>query len=71
MVVDIRTSREALDTGTPRDLLNVSVPGDAGDNPYPYDVTPDGQRFLVEENAGMQTSVPLTVLVNWQAKLKP
>lgn len=48
----------------------MSAPGDSGDNPFPYDVTADGQRFLIEETAGTQTSVPLRVVVNWQAGLK-
>lgn len=37
---------------------------------YPYDVSPDGQRFLViirNEQAGTE---PLTLVQNWTAGLK-
>jgi serine/threonine protein kinase len=34
---------------------------------YPYDVTPDGQRFLV---ASLFGTTPITVVVNWPASLK-
>jgi hypothetical protein len=45
---------------------------------YPYDVTPDGNRFLVISpvNAGAAPlasapdSTPITVVVNWSAALK-
>jgi serine/threonine protein kinase/Tol biopolymer transport system component len=35
-----------------------------------FDVTPDGQRFLVNTAAQAQTSVPMTLVVNWPAELK-
>ena len=34
-----------------------------------YDVTGDGQRFIVSRGVGLSTSPPLTVVVNWQTKL--
>lgn len=34
-----------------------------------YDVTPDGKKFVVGEQAGAETE-PLTVIVNWPALLK-
>jgi serine/threonine protein kinase/Tol biopolymer transport system component len=34
----------------------------------PYDVTPDGSRFIV--NAFAEQDQPITLMVNWQAKLK-
>jgi hypothetical protein len=35
----------------------------------PYDIAPDGQRFLVRATPG-QAGQPLTVIVNWPALLK-
>ena len=37
---------------------------------FSYDVSADGQRFLVSTDAGEVTSVPLTAIVNWTAGLK-
>jgi hypothetical protein len=34
----------------------------------PYDVTPDGKKFVI--NAISEQSSPLTLLVNWTANLK-
>jgi Tol biopolymer transport system component len=36
-----------------------------------YDVTPDGQRFLVNTANETQISVPMTLVVNWPAALRP
>jgi hypothetical protein len=35
-----------------------------------YDVSSDGQRFLVNTDAGEATSPPLNVILNWDAGLK-
>jgi hypothetical protein len=35
-----------------------------------YDVTPDGQRFLVNTAVEQATLAPVTVVVNWTAGLK-
>jgi Tol biopolymer transport system component len=35
-----------------------------------FDVTPDGQRFLVNTATQAQVSVPITLVVNWPAELK-
>src|SRR5262245_8015253 len=37
---------------------------------YSYDVSPDGQRFLLNTEIGEVTSPPLTVVLNWAAALK-
>lgn len=37
----------------------------------PYDVSSDGQRFLIVEDAGDQQAVaPITLLTNWPALLR-
>jgi hypothetical protein len=41
------------------------------DNGYsPFEVSPDGQRFLVRA-AAEQVPQPLTIIVNWPALLNP
>ncbi len=37
---------------------------------FSYDVTPDGQRFLVNTDVGELASSPLTVVLGWTADLK-
>ena len=37
---------------------------------YPYDVTADGQRFLLSTVPGQVSSAPITVVLNWTAGLK-
>jgi hypothetical protein len=34
-----------------------------------YDVTPDGQRFLINQPWGDASASSITVVVNWQAAL--
>ncbi len=50
--------------GTPRVLF----PTRAARVPFPYDVSPDGKRFLV--NSLEQDSNPLTLVLNWTADLR-
>lgn len=67
MAVDI-TAGAKIDSGIPRELfdteLNVSRTIDQ------YDVTADGQRFLVLKPVSETTPTPITVVVNWTAGLK-
>jgi Tol biopolymer transport system component len=70
MAVKLHISGQQVQAETPRELFHTSVPADSGDNPFPYDVTEDGKRFLMLETAGTQSSIPLTVVVNWQASMK-
>ena len=37
---------------------------------WPYDVSADGQRFLVNTRVGQPDPEPITVVVNWVAGLK-
>jgi len=37
---------------------------------YPYDVTADGQRFLIISLPGQAAAAPITVVLNWTAGLK-
>lgn len=66
MAVPVHVSGTNLTFGSPAALFR--IPNDFGARFYPYDVSADGQRFLVlaEDNADKP---PLTVLINWQAGL--
>jgi hypothetical protein len=67
MAAGIRMTATGVETDTPRELFPISLdPGTAST----YDVTPDGQRFLVEEPSTTAGIAPLTVVTNWQAGLK-
>ena len=55
---------ETFAPGTPTALFKVEIRGEPD-----FDVTPDGQRFLVNTTAGVP-STPLTVITGWAASLK-
>jgi Tol biopolymer transport system component len=67
MAAGVRETASGLAIDTPRELFSTTAVANPG---LPYDVTPDGQRFLVVEPAAGGNSNPLTVIVNWQAGLK-
>jgi hypothetical protein len=66
MVSEVKRNGEKLEVGTARPLFEVR-PGGPGNL---YDVTADGQRFLVNMAAEQQITAPLTLVVNWTADLK-
>jgi hypothetical protein len=60
------TGAAPFQTGTPTPLFKVAVP----DTPdLEYDVSPDGKRFLVNQQTSSKED-PITVVVNWSAALK-
>jgi Tol biopolymer transport system component/predicted Ser/Thr protein kinase len=64
MAVALSVRGASLEASRPRELFPVSV-GIAG---APYDVAPDGQRFLT--SVARRTSQPLNVIVNWATLVK-
>ncbi|MBI1875909.1 MAG: PD40 domain-containing protein [Acidobacteria bacterium] len=72
MAVPIVSSGVGLEVGAPISLFEHRVL--AADNPidnvYSYDVTADGQRFLLAVPKPGSEVPPITVLVNWAAGLK-
>jgi serine/threonine protein kinase/Tol biopolymer transport system component len=61
-----------LEAGTPKALFDVHLLPTGSGAPYAayqYDMTRDGQRFLVNTPLGNAT-VPITVVLNWTAGLK-
>jgi Tol biopolymer transport system component len=63
MVVDVGPGAD-LKVGTPRPLFDLPA-GTAG-----WDVTPDGQRFLVNVPVVESNAVPLSLVLNWTAGLR-
>ena len=68
MAVPVR-AEDALEVGTPRALFNLG-PRTGTVFWHSYDVTRDGQRFLVARSVGANSGPALTVVVNWTAALK-
>jgi Tol biopolymer transport system component len=65
MAVSIKPGPDSLQPSAPRPLFTLPVEELTFG---PYEVAPDGQRFLVR--ASPQQAAPLTVIVNWPALLK-
>lgn len=69
MTVEVRAVGRSLEFGTPIGLFD--IPLSPGENePYPYDVMPDGKRFLVLVPASDAETPTLTVIFNWQEEQK-
>jgi hypothetical protein len=62
MAVPIRAAR-SFEHGEARQLFQTRLDPSVLINDRNYEVTPDGQRFLVTTPVG--TSVPITVVVAW------
>ena len=58
----------AFDVETPRPLFATNVRNFVGLSRRQYDVTADGQRFLLNAAVGEQAAVPITLVQNWTAK---
>jgi Tol biopolymer transport system component len=62
MQVSLKRGTNSIEPSSPRELFALPVANDGGS---PYQVAPDGQRFLVR--AAPQAGQPLTLIVNWPA----
>lgn len=67
MAVTLRRQRQQLHPESPRVLFEFPFP----EVTYPYDVTSDGQRFLLlEPITPAERAAPLTVMMYWQQALQ-
>ena len=66
MAVGLKVGADSLEPSAPRELFPLPI---LGEDVNPYDVAPDGQRFLIPGTL-QQAAQPLTVIVNWPALLK-
>lgn len=64
MAVEVATRSGAIEVGTTRSLFNAS------DETGGFDVSADGQRFLLLTSPEQSLSEPLTLIQNWTAVLK-
>lgn len=55
---------------TPLFTTSIPFPNQSRNTGSPYDVTADGQRFLMSVPLGNVDSAPITVVLNWTAVLK-
>jgi len=67
--VPIRLVGYSVELGAPSVVMRL-VDG-AGVHPYPYDVAADGRILALTPASGRVQDLTLTVLMNWQAALKP
>jgi hypothetical protein len=68
MAATVRETSRGLELGAPV-KLGIAAPA-VGGRFYSYDVSADGQRILALAPDASENA-PLTVLMNWQASLKP
>ena len=62
-----------VELGIPKALFRASVLGGTGGAPttaWRWDVSKDGQRFLINTSLDEAAASPITVLLNWQATMK-
>jgi eukaryotic-like serine/threonine-protein kinase len=69
IAVDVKSEASTLEVGTPKALFQTSLPGYPGPRNF-YDVSADGQRFLMNNLLGDISSNPIKVVVNWTADLQ-
>jgi hypothetical protein len=69
MSVDIMAAGARLETGTPRLLFQLAI-GDTSYCAARYDVTGDGEKFLVMEAASSSADELMHIVTNWDAALR-
>lgn len=65
----VKTGGSEFEFTTPKALFKTRMLGSFG-GVHEYDVSPDGQRFLIGTLIGESTAPPPTVILNWTAALK-
>ena len=68
MSVEVKAGATIFEVSSPRGLFEAPVDAPAGTNRY--DISPDGQRFLVNAPAENTSSSSMTVVLNWLAGVK-
>ena len=75
LAVDVTATASSFTAGTPKELFDhgTALNNHTGGNFFDYDVSADGQRFLVTRSdlpAGEHETAPLAVVLNWVAELR-
>jgi Tol biopolymer transport system component len=68
MAVEVNGSSGTFEVGIPKPLFDLRIRNTSGFSDY--DVTADGQRFLVSTLVEQNARSPVTVVMNWMADLK-
>ena len=63
MAVPVESGEGFFRPGTPKVLFQTRI--DTGSQIRDYDVTPDGQRFLLNQSLAGAADAPITIIVNW------
>jgi Tol biopolymer transport system component len=69
IAVPIKTHRDRLEIGISHGLFAIRPRPAVRLDAYPYDVSPDGQQFVVNTLVDDTTSTTITVVINWTAGL--
>jgi hypothetical protein len=67
MQVSLKRASDSLEPSPPQELFALPI---AQDGLPPYQVAPDGRKFLVRATPEKQAGRPLTLIVNWPALMK-
>ncbi len=70
MVSSVKTAGSGLEFGTPKALFKTKMLALGGATAHEFDVSPDGQRFLIGTLVGDSKPPPPTVIMNWPALVK-
>jgi hypothetical protein len=69
LAVSIDEKPDSISLGTPHTIISAANYAAAAPVNF-YDVTGNGQRFLMTEANSLKSHVPLTLVTNWDAALK-
>jgi Tol biopolymer transport system component len=67
--VDVKGEGPTFEVGAPKSLFDLRVPS-FNNAQAQFAVTADGQEFLIANTFGENSSLPITVVMNWTADLK-
>ncbi len=68
MVAQLEPGERSLTVGHVESLFQASFT--QGPEGWPYDIAPDGQRFLASVSREQAGVSPITVVINWAADLR-
>jgi hypothetical protein len=70
MAVSVKTSGATFEQGAPKALFKTRMLTGLIQSGIEYDVTADGQRFLIGTMVGEANASPVSVILNWAAEMK-
>ena len=67
--VTVNATSQGLQISTPTPLFQIRLAAAAGSGGFQYDISPDGQKFLMNVSK-IEGVKPITLVTNWTAELK-